>query len=51
MENLKEWSCVMKQRMARFDDAVERLKGAIINVKKKEQGRTKHKKYYSGRNI
>ena len=41
----------MKQKMARFDDVVGRLKGAISNLEKKEEGNAKHKKYYSRRNV
>ena len=37
MGNLEEWSNVMEEKMARFDDAVERLKSAISNLDKKEE--------------
>ena len=42
MENLEEWSIVMKEKMAHFDDVVDRLKGAIINVEKKEEAKLNH---------
>ena len=29
MGNLEEWSSIMKEKMARFDDVVDRLKSAI----------------------
>ena len=40
--DLEEWSSVMKEKMARFDDVVDRLKSAISNVEKKEEGKVKH---------
>ena len=42
MENLEEWSSVMEEKMACFDDAVDRLKSAISNVEKKEEAKAKH---------
>ena len=42
MGNLEEWSSVMEEKMARFDDVVDRLKGAISNVEKKEEAKAKH---------
>ena len=42
MENLEEWSCIMEEKMACFDDAVDKLKGAISNVEKKEETKAKH---------
>ena len=41
MEYLEEWSSVMEEKMARFDDTVDRLKSVISNVEKKE-AKTKH---------
>ena len=41
-ENLEEWSTVMEEKMARFDDVFDRLKGAIINVERKEEAKTTH---------
>ena len=41
MENLEEWSCVMEEKMARFDDVVNRLKSAI-SVGKKEETKAKY---------
>ena len=40
--DLEEWSSVMKEKMARFDDVADRLKSAISNVEKKEEGKVKH---------
>ena len=42
MGNLEEWSSVMEEKMAQFDDVVDRLKSAISNVKKKEEAKAKH---------
>ena len=42
MGNLEEWSSVMVEKMAHFDDVVDRLKSAISNVKKKEEAKAKH---------
>ena len=42
IRNLEEWSSVMEEKMARFDDVVDRLKGAISNVEKKEEAKAKH---------
>ena len=42
MDNLEEWSSVMEEKMACFDDAVDRLKSAISNVEKKEEAKEKH---------
>ena len=42
MENLEDWSSVMEEKMARFDDVVHRLKSAISNVEKKEEIKVKH---------
>ena len=42
MGNLEEWSNVMEEKMARFDDAVERLKSAVSNLDKKEETKAKH---------
>ena len=42
MENLEEWLSIMKEKMVRFDDVVDRLKTAISNVKKKEEIKAKH---------
>ena len=42
MGNLEEWSSDMEEKMAHFDDAVDRLKSAISNVKKKEEAKAKH---------
>ena len=41
MEYLEEWSSVMEEKMARFDDTVDRLRSVISNVEKKE-AKTKH---------
>ena len=40
--NLEECLSVMEEKMARFDDAVDRLKGTIFNVEKKEEAKAKH---------
>ena len=42
MENQEEWSSIMEEKMARFDDVVDRLKSAISNVEKKEEIKAKH---------
>ena len=42
MENLEEWSIVMKEKISHFDDVVDRLKGAIINVRKTEEAKLNH---------
>ena len=42
MGNLEEWSSVVEEKMAHFDDVVDRLKSAISNVKKKEEAKAKH---------
>ena len=42
MGNLEEWSSVVEEKMAHFDDVVDRLKSAISNVKKKEETKAKH---------
>ena len=42
MGNLEEWSSVMEEKMARFDDAVDRLKIPIFYVEKKEENKAKH---------
>ena len=42
MGNLEEWSSIMEEKMARFDDVVDRLKSAISNVEKKEEIKAKH---------
>ena len=41
-ENLEEWSTVMEEKMPRFDDVFDRLKGAIINAERKEEAKTMH---------
>ena len=43
MGNLEEWSSVVEEKMAHFDDVVDRLKSAISNVEKKEEAKAKHK--------
>ena len=42
MRNLKEWSSIMKEKMARFDDVAEMLKSAISNIVRKEEAKAKH---------
>ena len=42
MGNLEEWWSVVEEKMAHFDDVVDRLKSAISNVKKKEEAKAKH---------
>ena len=42
MGNLEEWLTVMEEKMVRFDYVIDRLKGAISNVEKKEEAKTKH---------
>ena len=42
MGNLQEWSCVMEEKMACFDDAVDKLNSAISNVEKEEGAKAKH---------
>ena len=42
MGNLEEWSSVVEEKMAHFDDVVDRLKSAISNVKKKEEAKAKY---------
>ena len=42
MENLEEWSSIMEEKIAHFDDVVDRLKSAISNVEKREEIKTKH---------
>ena len=42
MENLEEWSSIMEEKMARFDDVHDKLKSAIFNVEKKEETKAKH---------
>ena len=42
MGNLEEWSSAMEEKMARFDDAVDRLKIPIFYVEKKEENKAKH---------
>ena len=42
IENLEEWSSVMEEKVASFDDVVDRLKSAISNVEKKEEAKVKH---------
>ena len=37
MENLEEWSSIMEEKIAHFDDVVDRLKSAISNVEKREE--------------
>ena len=41
MENLEHWSSVVEKNMARFDDAVNRLKSTISNVEKKQEAKAK----------
>ena len=41
MENLEQFSNVMEEKMARFDDVVGRLKSPISNVEKKEVAKAK----------
>ena len=42
MENLEEWSSIMEEKIAHFDDVVDRLKSAISNVEKREEIKAKH---------
>ena len=42
MGNLEEWSSAVEEKMARFDDAVDRLKIPIFYVEKKEENKAKH---------
>ena len=42
MKKLEEQSFVMKQKMSRFDDVIDKLKSTISNVEKKEEAKTKH---------
>ena len=42
IENLEEWSSIMEEKVARFDDVVDRLKSAISNAEKKEEIKAKH---------
>ena len=42
MENLEEWSSIMEEEMAHFDDVVGRLNSAISNVEKKEEIKAKY---------
>ena len=42
LENLEEQSSIMKDKIARFDDVLNRLKTAISNVEKKEEVKAKH---------
>ena len=46
MRNMKDWLSVMEEKMARFGDVVNTLKGAISNVEKKKEisGRNFRKK-------
>ena len=43
LENLEEWSSVMEEKMAHFDDVINRLKSAISIVEKKEGTKAKHR--------
>ena len=38
MGNFEEWSSVMKEKMTHFDDVVDRLKSAVSNVDKMQEG-------------
>ena len=42
MENLEEWSSIMEEKMARFDDVLDKLKSAVSNVEKEEEAKAKH---------
>ena len=42
MWNLEYWSSVMEEKMARFDDVVNKLKSVISNEEKKEEAKGKH---------
>ena len=42
IKNLERWSSVMEEKMALFDDVVDRLKSAISNVEKKEEAKAKN---------
>ena len=42
MGNLEEWSSIMEEKMAHFDNAVYRLKSSISNVEKKGEAKAKH---------
>ena len=42
MGNLEEWSSIMEEKMAHFDNVVYRLKSSISNVEKKEEAKAKH---------
>ena len=42
MRNLEEWSSATEEKMACFDNGVDRLKSAISNVEKKEEAEAKH---------
>ena len=42
IKNLERWSSVMEEKMALFDDIVDRLKSAISNVEKKEEAKAKY---------
>ena len=42
IKNLERWSSVMEEKMALFDDVVDRLKSAISNVEKKEEAKAKY---------
>ena len=44
MKNLEEWSSIMEEKMACFDDVVDRLKSTISNVEKKEEIKANHEK-------
>ena len=42
MGNLEEWSSIMEEKMAHFDNVVYRLKSSISNGEKKEEAKAKH---------
>ena len=42
MKNLEEWSSVMAEKMARFDDIANRLKNEISDLEKKEEAKVNH---------
>ena len=42
MGNLEEWSNITEDKMAHFNDVVDRFKSKTCNVEKEEETRTKH---------
>ena len=42
MGNLEEWSSIMEEKIACFDDVVNRLKTLVSNLEKKEATKVNH---------